>query len=130
MAHTPPILVVESGPKYVSEIHAEGHVVISDMPIAEGGHASGLPPFGFVLAGLGACTNMTLRLYADRKRWNVGRIQTHVSMAADNSIAREIEFDGTLDGDQRTRLLAIAEHCPVHKFLAAGGAKIVTTSRS
>lgn len=130
MAHTPPILVVESGPKYVSEVRADGHVVIADMPVAEGGHSSGLQPFGFVLAGLGACTNMTLRLYADRKGWNIGRVQTLVSMAADNSIAREIEFDGTLDAEQRQRLLAIADHCPVHKFLAAGGAKIVTTSRS
>jgi putative redox protein len=130
MAHTPPILVVESGPKYVSEVRAEGHVVVADMPVAEGGHSSGLQPFGFVLAGLGACTNMTLRLYADRKGWNIGRVQTLVSMAADNSIAREIEFDGALDAEQRQRLLAIADHCPVHKFLAAGGAKIVTTSRS
>ena len=130
MAHSPPILVVESGPKYVSEIRAEGHVLIADMPVAEGGHGSGLPPFGFLLAGLGACTNMTVRLYADRKGWNLAQVETQVTMAADNSIAREIAFDGALDAEQRQRLLAIAEHCPVHKFLAAGGAKIVTTSRS
>jgi len=129
MAHSPPILVAESGPKYVSEIRAEGHVLIADMPVAEGGQARGLPPFGFLLAGLGACTNMTVRLYADRKGWDLAHIETSVTLAADNSIARDIAFDGALDAEQRQRLLAIAEHCPVHKFLAAGGAKIVTTSR-
>jgi putative redox protein len=55
-------------------------------------------------------------------------VTTHLAMDADNTIRREIEFVGTLDDEQRRRLLAIADHCPVHKFLAAS-AKIVTTSR-
>jgi len=129
MAHTPDIVVTETGPKYVSEAVGDGHRLTADMPAAEGGSGAGLPPFGFVLTGLGACTNMTVRLYADRKGWPLERVATHVSMAADRTILREIELVGTLDAEQRQRLLAIAEHCPVHKFLAAG-TKIATTFRS
>ena len=129
MAHTPDIVVTETGPKYVSEAVGDRLRVTADMPAAEGGSGAGLPPFGFVLTGLGACTNMTVRLYADRKGWPLERVATHVTMAADNTIRREIELVGTLDGEQRQRLLAIAEHCPVHKFLAAG-TKIATTFRS
>ena len=129
MAHTPEIVVTEMGPKYVNEAVGQGYRLTADMPAAEGGGGAGLPPFGLVLAGLGACTNMTVRLYADRKGWPLEKIATHVDMAADNTIRREIELVGTFDAEQRQRLLAIAEHCPVHKFLAAG-TKIATTFRS
>jgi putative redox protein len=129
MAHTPDIVVTETGPKYVSEAVGDGHLLMTDMPAAEGGGGTGLPPFGFVLAGLGACTNMTVRLYAARKGWPLARIATYVAMAPDNTIRREIELVGALDAEQRQRLLAIAEHCPVHKFLAAG-TKIATMFRS
>ncbi len=128
MAHTPPVVVSEKGVKYASEISGGGHDAVADMPVAEGGGDTGLPPFGFVLAGLGACTNMTLRLYADRKGWKLAHVRTHVSMSADNTIVRELELEGELDAEQRQRLLGIAEHCPVHKFLSAS-AKIVTTFR-
>ncbi len=129
MAHTPDIVVTETGPKYVSQAVGGGHSLVADLPAAEGGGGAGLPPFGLVLTGLGACTNMTVRLYADRKGWPLERIATYVAMAADNTIRREIELVGTLDAEQRQRLLAIAEHCLVHKFLAAG-TKITTTFRS
>ena len=97
-----------------------------------GGDNRGPTPYGLLLAGLGACTSMTLRLYAQRKRWPLERVTVrlkHDKIHAEDcsscetregridTIAREVTMEGPLDPDQRRRLLEIADKCPVHRTL-------------
>jgi uncharacterized OsmC-like protein/pimeloyl-ACP methyl ester carboxylesterase len=106
------------------------HHVLADEPLAYGGTNRGMSPYGFLAAGLGACTSMTIRMYARRKGWpltdicvDVTHDKVHAQDAADTSGAkvdhffREIRLTGTLDDTQRQRLLAIADKCPVHRTL-------------
>jgi uncharacterized OsmC-like protein/pimeloyl-ACP methyl ester carboxylesterase len=106
-------------------ISAGGISFLADEPIAVGGLASGPGPFDLVSAGLGACTAMTSRLYADRKGWALHRTTVVVAhtdkTATDKDIfARDILFEGELDAEQRARLLEIANRCPVHRTLTEG----------
>ena len=104
-----------------------------------GGLDSGPPPYDFLLAGLGACTAMTLRLYARQKGWPLEDVEVQLhhkkDYLEDNKQAGKLDFidrtivlKGELDDDMRTRLLEIADKCPVHKSLEAGIQ--VTTSLS
>jgi putative redox protein len=99
---------------------------VADEPVAIGGLDLGPSPHDLVCAGLAACTSQTLRLYAKRKGWPLGRVEVKVSHRRDISekpvdiFDRGITLGGTLDDDQRQRLLEIAEMCPVHKLLTAG----------
>ncbi len=127
------VLVRETGTSHLANAVVVGsHRLIADEPIAAGGANSGPTPYDFVLAGLGACTSMTLRLYAERKGWPLEGISvrlTHQRVHAEDCSAcetqdgrldridRVIELTGPLDADQRQRLLAIAEKCPVHRTL-------------
>jgi putative redox protein len=105
---------------------------IADEPVAIGGLDLGPTPHDLVCAGLAACTTQTLRLYAQRKDWPLGPVAVKVTHRRDLSAKpidifdRAITLGGTLDEEQRQRLLEIAELCPVHKMLA-GGAAISTT---
>jgi putative redox protein len=105
---------------------------VADEPNAEGGTDQGPTPYGYLLAGLGACTSMTLRMYADRKQWPLlgvrVRLQHHRIHASDcedcetkegmvDVIDRAIELEGPLDDEQRQKLLEIANKCPVHRTL-------------
>jgi len=127
--------VVVRGPTagFRTEIDAAGHPLVSDEPRAAGGTDSGAGPYGLLLAGLGACTAMTLRMYADRKGWPLERADvrlTHTKVHARESessargksgrldrIERRVELRGPLDATQRERLLQIADKCPVHRTL-------------
>jgi putative redox protein len=108
------------------------HHLTADEPVAAGGSGLGPNPYDLVLAGLGACTSMTLRLYADHKKWPLEKVSVrlnhekiHAQDCADcetkegkiDRIEREIELQGPLDAAQRQRLLEIAEKCPVHRTL-------------
>ncbi|AXX97565.1 bifunctional alpha/beta hydrolase/OsmC family protein [Profundibacter amoris] len=107
------------------------HHALADEPIAYGGTNRGMSPYGFLSAGLGACTSMTIRMYARRKKWPLERVWvdvTHDKVHAQDAIAgqkaqkidcfkREIHISGDLDDAQRKRLLEIADKCPVHKTL-------------
>jgi putative redox protein len=105
---------------------------VSDQPVSEGGLGLGPTPHDLVCAGLGACTAMTMRLYAQRKGWTLGVVHVsvthsrHASETPADRFERRIEFAGDLDDDQRARLLEIAERCPVHRMLEAGSAIITT----
>jgi uncharacterized OsmC-like protein/alpha/beta superfamily hydrolase len=106
-------------------VRAGGISFLADEPIAVGGLASGPGPFDLVSAGLGACTAMTSRLYADRKGWALHRTTVVVAHTdkteTDKDIfARDILFEGELDAEQRARLLEIANRCPVHRTLTEG----------
>ena len=120
---------VQSGPD---------HHILADEPLAYGGTNRGLSPYGLVAAGLGACTSMTIRMYARRKGWPLKGVSVDVSHdkvhaqdaepAADGRIdrfLRRIRLDGPLAPDQRARLAEIADRCPVHRTLERG-ARVVT----
>ena len=122
------VWVRETGPKYANAVEAGAHRLVVDEPVANGGGNAGPQPFEYLLASLGACTSMTVRMYADRKGWKLKHVAVRLRMdrierpegsGKLDRIVREIEIDGDLDAEQRQRLVAIAEHCPVHKFLSA-----------
>lgn len=135
----PPIGAPE-GVVRVSEADANGflqdvnsgpfHHTLADEPMAYGGTNKGMTPYGFVAAGLGACTSMTIRMYARRKGWPLEHVWVDVSHnkvhAQDantgsgeriDSFKRVIHLTGALDREQRARLLEIADKCPVHRTL-------------
>ena len=110
------------------------HHLLADEPVAAGGEDSGPGPYDFVLAGLGACTSMTMRLYADRKSLPLERVtvtlkhsKIHAEDCAEcetkagmlDQIDRVIAIEGTLDADQRKKLMEIADKCPVHRTLTS-----------
>lgn len=113
---------IQSGP---------GHHNLADEPKAYGGTDRGMTPYGFLAAGLGACTSMTIRGYARRKSWplagvsvDVGHDKVHAQDAGEpgqagkiDRFTRRIRLRGDLDADQRARLLQIADRCPVHQTL-------------
>ncbi|TXT31286.1 MAG: putative redox protein [Rhodocyclaceae bacterium] len=120
------VVVAENGQgRYQQAVTVGQHQLIADEPVSVGGADAGPAPFDLVMAGLGACTSMTLRMYAERK----GLALAHVSVAlshqkitldgvARDRIERTISLTGELTADQRQRLLEIANKCPVHRALS------------
>jgi len=117
---------------FFTEVFANGHAMIADEPVKYGGTNRGPSPYEYLLAGLGACTSMTLQMYARRKNLPLEKAvvrMTHEKIHADDCdhcesaegkidrVVREIELLGELNDEQRQRLLEIAERCPVHKTL-------------
>ena len=115
-----------TGGVYTQDVIAGNHRLYADEPENLGGADLGPSPFEYVLAGLGSCTTITLRMYADRKKWPVTHIGVDVSykksgIGADmkSVFVRKITIEGALDEDQLKRMLQIADKCPVHKMLEA-----------
>lgn len=109
--------------RYATTIRTRHHHLVADEPVAAGGGDTGPSPFELVLSGLGACTAVTLRMYADRKQWPLAAV--HVVLAIhrhDTStwISRELRLDGPLDAAQRARLADIAERTPVTLLIKNG----------
>ncbi len=117
---------------YATDIMAEGHRMVADEPVSMGGTNLGPAPYDYLMAGLGACTAMTLRMYSDRKEWPLDGVTVKLKHqkihAADcetcetkegklDQIEREIELAGGLDDQQKQRLIQIADRCPVHRTL-------------
>jgi uncharacterized OsmC-like protein len=108
------------------------HHVLGDEPKSYGGTDRGLTPYQFLAAGLGACTSMTVRMYARRKGWPLDHISvdvTHDKVHAQDAEQRDatagdlhpaITLEGKLTEDQRARLVEIADKCPVHRTLERG----------
>jgi uncharacterized OsmC-like protein/pimeloyl-ACP methyl ester carboxylesterase len=120
--------------KFQQTISAGPHWMLADEPIGAGGEDTGPGPYDFVLAGLGACTSMTMRMYADRKSLPLERVTvtlTHSKIHAQDcaecetkagmldQIDRVIAIEGALDAEQRQRLMEIADKCPVHRTLTS-----------
>lgn len=106
--------------RYANEVRAGRHHLPASEPVEAGGDDSGPGPFDYLLGALGACTSITLRMYAERKEIPVERIGVALSLERQEAlteITRKITLDGDLSEDDRNRLLAIAERCPVHKTL-------------
>ena len=127
-------VVARTGEGLRTEIEADGHPMIADEPESLGGTDAGPTPYDYLLAALGGCTTITLRMYADRKGWPLESVTVRLSQdtihARDceecetregriNRIEREIELEGPLDEAQRRRLLEIADMCPVHRTLSS-----------
>ena len=126
---------------FYTEIDAGGHIIIADEPRSAGGTDQGASPYELLTASLGACTGMTLRMYADHKGWPLEEVNIQLKHAkihaADSencpdthtmidAIAREIELIGDLTEEQKTRLVEIANRCPVHRTLQE---QLVVTTR-
>ncbi len=126
------VLVEETGAgKFQVQVSAHGSSFVADEPEDVGGLGSGPSPYELVSAGLGACTAMTLRLYAERKGWPLTRTRVAVrhdkiaGQVPPDTFTRQIALEGPLDAEQTARLLEIADKCPVHRTLE-GGAKVTT----
>jgi putative redox protein len=131
-AYTMAEVIVHSLGNLRQEIDAGSHTFYADEPVGAGGDNAGPNPYELLLAALGACTSMTLLLYARRKGWPLEDVQVRLSHQRDyardcadceakpvriDQIERRIALKGDLDQAQRTRLLEIAEKCPVHRTL-------------
>jgi uncharacterized OsmC-like protein/alpha/beta superfamily hydrolase len=139
------VSVAETGDgKFQAEIVSGKHRLVADEPVDYGGLDSGPSPYDLLSAALGACTSMTLRMYADHKKINLDRVAVHVrhdKVHADDCadcgegregkidrFERELVIKGDLDGETRRRLVEIADKCPVHKTLESSSV-IVTQLR-
>ncbi|MCK4946151.1 MAG: OsmC family protein [Alphaproteobacteria bacterium] len=110
---------------YTQNVKAGHHSMIIDEPENKGGLDQGPAPYDLLLAALGSCTSMTLRMYANRKKWNVRKITIKLTNIKEKTsdqkiidiITRDIAIEGDLNDTQRKDLLKIADKCPVHRTL-------------
>ena len=142
MNNSPETVVSETDDgQFTQKIIIGSHVLIADEPIINGGKDTGPSPYDFILAALGSCTSMTLRMYAKLKKFPLEHVivrlkheKIHVEdcVGCENDkskidhIERLIELEGTLTQEQRTHLLEIANKCPVHRTLMS---KIIITTK-
>jgi putative redox protein len=121
--------------RYAEQIWVGPHALLADEPSDVGGNDVGPNPYELLLAALGACASITVRMYAERKRWPLEDVQIRLSLSRIHAedcdrcdtevgtvdrIEAEIYFTGDLSGDQQLRLLEIANKCPVHRTLGSG----------
>lgn len=128
------VIVRGNADGFAQDITAGPHHMRSDEPGAAGGTGTGPTPYDLLLAALGSCTSMTLAMYARRKQWPLERVtvrlrhsRTHAADCAScetqqarlTIIDRDVELEGSLDDEQRARLLEMANRCPVHLTLTS-----------
>ncbi len=128
------VVVEGSARGFAQEVAVGGHRLLADEPVAVGGTDTGPGPYDLLLAALGACTSMTIALYARRKGWPLESVRVklrhskiHAADCEDcetkvgmlDRIERDVELLGPLDGEQRARLVDIANKCPVHRTLTS-----------
>ena len=121
---------------FTTEILAGQHMLIADEPESFGGNNFGPSPYQLLSSALGACTAMTIQMYARRKKWQIDEVKVHLTYDRDyeedcancedqgakiDHYYREIELVGELSEEQRQRCLEIANRCPVHKTLSTKG---------
>lgn len=109
---------------YKTKVFSGGHFIYADEPEDIGGTDEGMPPAALLLASLGSCTAITIRMYADRKGYPLETIKVELGINPEDeidkstTITRQITFTGDLSDEQRQRLMQIAEKCPIHKLLS------------
>ena len=126
------VVITEQNQKFTRRIYTENHQLIVDEPLSSGGSDLGPNPYDLLLSGLGACTSMTIRMYANRKKLKLDSIEVSLSHSRVHAedcdecesktgfadrIDKTIKLEGQLSDKERTRLLEIADKCPVHKTL-------------
>ena len=131
---TTTVIVHGNAAGFAQEISVGRHQISADEPVAAGGTDTGPNPYDLLLAALGACTSMTVAMYARRKQWPLEAVTVRLRHsrihAADcescetkegllDRIERDVELTGSLSEEQRVRLLAIANKCPVHRTLTS-----------
>ena len=132
--------VGEANQKFLREVSSDDHHWLADEPKKVGGENLGPDPYEHLLAALGTCTSMTIRMYANRKKWPLESVDVTLSHRREHQqdcencedagskvdiLHRSISFTGELDAEQRARLLEIADRCPVHRTLE--GELLITT---
>jgi uncharacterized OsmC-like protein len=128
------VIVRGSAAGFAQEIVAGPHRMSADEPVSAGGTDTGPSPYDFLLAALGACTSMTVGMYARRKGWPLEEVTVHLRHSKIHAIdcaecetkegmldriERDIYFAGSLTNEQRSKLLEIANKCPVHRTLTS-----------
>src|SRR6187549_658586 len=106
--------------KLAQDVEVGGHRIRSDEEVEKRGEDTGATPHELLLAALGSCTAMTLKVYAQRKGWPLKDVHVKLNGATGEgglAITREVTLEGDLDAEQRQRLLEIADKCPVHRSL-------------
>jgi putative redox protein len=141
MTDAPWITATTGAGSFRTEVQAAGHLVVADEPAGSGGANDGPSPYDLLLAAIGSCTAMTVRMYAARKQWPLDEVvvrlrneRKHAEDCANcetkrvgiKRIERQIELRGELSEEQRQRLLEIADRCPVKQTLERG-IEIVTS---
>lgn len=114
---------IKTTPYKVNVTSSTGNELIADEPQSIGGQDAGFSPEELLISALAACTSATLRMYADRKGWDVKEIKTDLRLeknkeGTETIIKRKIEIIGNIDAEQKERMLVIANKCPVHKILS------------
>jgi putative redox protein len=135
------VRVTEGNQRFLRHVYTDDHAWLADEPTRAGGDNLGPDPYEQLLAALGACTSMTIRMYANRKKWTLSRLRVELTHERDHGpdcerceepgqiidvIRRLIQIEGDLDDSQIERLLEIADRCPVHRTLT-GDLRIETT---
>lgn len=123
---TTEVTVADSGDgNFVQSVQGKTHHFLSDASVDKGGQDKGPTPYELLLAALGSCTSITIRMYAERKGWALDKVSVRLTHKREDDmgnavidvITRDITLEGNLDAEQRARLLEIANKCPVHKTL-------------
>ncbi len=126
------VLVSEKDHVFTQDVYTQAHHWLADEPTSVGGGNHGPDPYAHLLAALGACTTMTMRMYANRKKWPVEHVSVELSHGREHGddcaacdeqhpqidvITRTITIEGDLTPEQKDRMMEIADRCPVHKTL-------------
>lgn len=135
MAQPNEVLVRAGESGFRTEILARGHTLVADEPVEVGGTGEGPTPYDYLAAALGACTAMTIRMYADRRGWPLEGVSVRLRHSrvhekdceecdarpvGIDQLERDVELSGPLTDEQHEGLLRIADRCPVGQTLARG----------
>jgi putative redox protein len=124
-------VITSTGTNYVHNINVSGFDLVADEPMRMGGQGKGPAPYDYYVAALAACTAITLRMYAEKKGWNLGQFRVELKFHKDEAgkahIHRTLHSDQPLDDAQWTRLLEIVANTPVTKTMREGAE--ITSSR-
>ena len=110
-------------PNYRQTVVCGRHELTADEPVARGGQDAGPEPFAYLLASLGSCTSITLRMYAQRKGWNIGSVAVSLVLregAAGKTIERRVTLSESLDAAQNAKLSEVCERTPVTLAVKSG----------